>query len=105
MINLGQLSVIKNGKIVSETKYNSADFWEATKDIKSANYGVVGTITTHYIRINGIEDMNCKLQGNKTNIEMKDEHGINRYYGCIVTKTNKNGYELSYEKVEKVYNL
>lgn len=101
-MSLGQLFVIKDNKEICYTHYDTTFLWETTTKIKSANYGTVAVITTHHIEIRGIENMNCHLAGNKTNIVLNDKDGINKYYDCLVQNFYDDGYELTYSKVKKI---
>lgn len=96
---MGQLFVIGNGEELCRTHFLDCELWESEPRKPTANYEDI-TFYEYHINITGLENIDCHLKGNKTDIVLNQNGKTFKCYGCTVKDYSDNHYHLICERIE-----
>ena len=80
---MGQLFVISNGRELCRTNFLDCELWETERKMQPSNGEVIPLYVRH-INIVGLENTDCHLKGNKTDIVINQNGKTFKCYGCTV---------------------
>lgn len=95
---MGQLFVISNGKELCRTHFLDCETWEIERKMQTANYEDT-TFYEHHLNISGLENMDCHLKGNKTDILINQNGKLVKFCGCTVKDFGNDHYHLIYKNI------
>lgn len=98
MSNQYTLFVLKDNKEIARTVFSSIREYDEPRSIVSANYDEIILPNIHHVEISGLENMKCKLNGNKTDLVIVHNNEVKHYECCFVKHKYKDGYDITYKK-------